>query len=116
MASDWQFRFSRRAILAFEPIVQKKLQILCDGLDKFKDNGTVCKVSEAYSAFAGDVITEYTFGYSYDHLHSEGLSDSFHDAFMAVSAFGHVAVQFPIMHPVREVVSCAWCISIIVAC
>ncbi|KAK4631699.1 Cytochrome P450 monooxygenase sdnE [Fulvia fulva] len=90
--------FSRRAILTFEPEVQKKLDIFCNGLRRFKKTGSVCKISEAFSAFAGDVVTQYSFGFDYDHLGLEGFTDSFHDAFMAVSGFGHVALQFPWMH------------------
>lgn len=89
------YMFSRKAILNFEPIVQKKLNIFCRGLEKFKDNGGVCKISEAFSAFAGDVVMNYSFGWDYDHLSLDGFSDSFHEPFMANSAFGHIALQFP---------------------
>ncbi len=68
--------FSRKAIFNFEPVVQKKLQIvvqkklqiLCRGLKKFCESGSVCKLTGAFSAFAGDVVTNYCFGYDYDHL------------------------------------------------
>jgi len=46
------------------------------------------------------VITEYSFGLSYNHLKSPGCKENFHDAFMAVSEFGHVALQFPVVHPI----------------
>lgn len=59
-------------------------------------------LSEAFPAFAGDVITEYAFGICYNHLDSPDFSDSFHAAFMAVGEFGHVAVQFPWFHPVSS--------------
>ncbi|KAI5357965.1 putative cytochrome P450 [Septoria linicola] len=102
------YMFSRQAILNFESVVQKKLDIFCRGLEKSNETGSVCKITEAFSAFAGDVVTNYCFGYDYDHLSLDGFTDSFHDAFMAVSAFGHVALQFPWMHSLLNRLPDSW--------
>jgi len=59
-------------------------------------------LSNAFSAYAGDVITEYCFGFCYNHLESLEFKDNFHPAFMAVSAFGHLALQYPLMHPIMN--------------
>ncbi|KAK4505824.1 hypothetical protein PRZ48_003789 [Zasmidium cellare] len=102
------YMFSRKAILGFESAVQAKMDIMTRGLKRFHETGAVCKISEAYSAFAGDVVTQYSFGFDYDHLSLEGFPDSFHDAFMAVSAFGHVALQFPWMHSLLNSLPDSW--------
>ncbi|KAF2162127.1 hypothetical protein M409DRAFT_69340 [Zasmidium cellare ATCC 36951] len=102
------YMFSRKAILGFESAVQNKMDIMTNGLKRFHETGAVCKISEAYSAFAGDVVTQYSFGFDYDHLSLEGFTDSFHDAFMAVSAFGHVALQFPWMHGLLNSLPDSW--------
>ena len=73
---------------------------MCKGIAASKDNGDVLVLSNAFNAYTGDVITEYCFGFCYDHLSSPGFKDNFHPAFMAVSAFGHLALQYPLMHPV----------------
>jgi hypothetical protein len=41
------------------------------------------------------VVCQYAFGYTYDHLQSEGFNEGFHDAFMAASEFGLLAMQLP---------------------
>ncbi|KAF2207819.1 hypothetical protein CERZMDRAFT_114988 [Cercospora zeae-maydis SCOH1-5] len=92
------YMFSRKAILHFEPVVRKK----------FRETGSVCNATEAFSAYAGDVVTNYCFGFDYDHLSLDGFTDSFHDAFMAVSAFGHVALQFPWMHSLLNRLPDSW--------
>ncbi|PIA99137.1 Trichodiene oxygenase [Cercospora beticola] len=102
------YMFSRKAIINFEPVVRKKLDIFCRGLEKFRETGSVCNMTEAFSAYAGDVVTNYCFGYDYDHLSLDGFTDSFHDAFMAVSAFGHVALQFPWMHSLLNRLPDSW--------
>jgi hypothetical protein len=60
-----------------------------------KEAGEILNLQNFFDAFSGDVITEYSFGFSRDNLLSEGFNDTFHDAFLAVSQFGHFALQFP---------------------
>ncbi|KAL3422375.1 cytochrome p450 family protein [Phlyctema vagabunda] len=94
--------FSKRSIAKFEPVIQKKVELMCNGILKAKGSDQVLVLSNAFNAYAGDVITEYCFGFCYNHLESPGFKDNFHAAFMAVSAFGHLALQFPIMHPIMN--------------
>jgi hypothetical protein len=62
----------------------------------------VVDIKKAWSAFAGDVICQYSFGYSYDHFESQEFGEGFHDAFMDVSGFGHIARQLPWVKPVSQ--------------
>ncbi|CZR51378.1 related to cytochrome P450 CYP3/CYP5/CYP6/CYP9 subfamilies [Phialocephala subalpina] len=94
--------FSKRSIAKFEPVIRDKVELMVKGITKAKNNGDVLVLSNAFDAFAGDVITEYCFGFCYNHLESAGFKDNFHPAFMAVSAFGHLAMQFPLMHPIMN--------------
>jgi cytochrome P450 len=94
--------FSKRSIAKFEPVIRDKVELMVKGITDAKNTGEVLVLSNAFSAFAGDVITEYCFGFCYNHLDSPGFKDNFHLAFMAVSAFGHLAMQFPLMHPVSK--------------
>lgn len=96
--------FSRRSIVKFQPVIREKVEILCKNMTKFGQDGKVVDMKKAWSAFAGDVICQYSFGYSYDHLESRDFNEGFHDAFMAVSEFGHIALQFPWVTPVSRCV------------
>ncbi|OAG39698.1 hypothetical protein AYO21_05973 [Fonsecaea monophora] len=91
--------FSKRSIMDFQPVIRQKVEQLSRTLREYKAKGKPVVLSEAFPAFAGDIITEYSFGICYDHLGSPDFSESFHAAFMAVGEFGHVAVQFPWFHP-----------------
>lgn len=82
--------------------------IFCNGLEKCRETGSVCNLTEAFSAFAGDVVMHYGFGFDYNHLGLPGFTDSFHDAFMASTAFGHVALQFPWMHALLHKLPDSW--------
>lgn len=94
--------FSRRAILEQEELVQQKVQILCDGFDQHRKQGSVFRVTNTFAAFAGDVISQYSFGFSYHQTerYENGWEENFHDAYISLGAFGHVAVQFPWVNPV----------------
>lgn len=94
--------FSKRAINNFQPVIREKLELLCRHIIKYRDIGSVFNVLDAYAAFAGDVITEYAFGVGYDHLDLPDFHGSFHDAYMAMSEFSHVAVMFPWVHTVSS--------------
>ena len=99
---ELRYSFSRRAILEQEELVQQKAQVLCNGFDRLRESGSIFRVTNAFAAFAGDVISQYSFGFSYGQTecYDNGWIDNFHDAYISLSAFGHTAVQFPWLNPV----------------
>ncbi|KIW33393.1 hypothetical protein, variant [Cladophialophora immunda] len=91
--------FSKRSIVNYQPFIREKIQRLCTKLEQYKEDGRILAINHAFSALAGDVICQYCFGLCYNHLESPNFEESFHDAFMAVSAFGHTTLQFPWVTP-----------------
>ncbi|KAH8198415.1 hypothetical protein TruAng_007399 [Truncatella angustata] len=87
--------FSKRSITKVEPVVQEKVEILSKCIATAKENADVLVLSNAFNAFAGDVITSYCFGFCYNHLGSADFKDNFHLAYEAVRKFAHVALHFP---------------------
>jgi hypothetical protein len=76
---------------------------VCSKIAKYKENEEVIKLQYMWSAFACDVVTTYAFGYNNDQVGSEDFRDNLHDAFLALSEFGHLALQFPWITPVSKV-------------
>ena len=87
--------FSKRSIVEFQPVIRDKIEIFCTHLAEYGKNGKVVDMKKAWSAFAGDVVCQYAFGYTYNNLESADFSEGFHDAFMAMSEFGLMAMQLP---------------------
>ena len=87
--------FSKRSIVNFQPVIREKVEILCRKFTQYKEAGRILPIKNAFSAFAGDVICQYSFGLCYDHLESPNFEENFHDAFMAVCAFSNTVLQFP---------------------
>ncbi|KAM7200690.1 Cytochrome P450 monooxygenase sdnE [Naviculisporaceae sp. PSN 640] len=89
--------FSKRSITEFEPIVHEKVELLSKGLAAYAKSGEVLEMNSAFNAFAGDVISSYCFGFSYDQLKSAGFKNNFHAAYEAVRKFAHFGLQFPMV-------------------
>ncbi|KAI9846675.1 MAG: hypothetical protein M1837_003730 [Sclerophora amabilis] len=60
--------FSKASIRRLEPIVQGLVDTLLSRLDDLHRTGTVVNMDAAYAALTNDVITEYAFARSGDHL------------------------------------------------
>lgn len=87
--------FSKRSILDFQPVIQQKIDLMCEKFAPYKGDGQILNLVNAFSAFAGDIICQHSFVFCYNHLESPNFEDNFHAAFMAGGKFGHVALQFP---------------------
>lgn len=87
--------FSKRSSIKFQPVIREHTEMLCKKFAQYHENNQVLPIGKALSAFAGDIITQYSFGWNYGHLSSHDFSESFHEAFLAVSAFSATSLQFP---------------------
>ena len=92
--------FSKKKITGFEPVIREKLDKLCHKIAQFE--GEVFAINKAWMAFAGDVVMQYAFATSYDHIDTPDFSETFHEPFMAVSQLSHLTLQFPILHPLLK--------------
>jgi hypothetical protein len=55
-----------------------------------------------WGAYSGDVVMEYAFGFNYNNLKSEDFAGSFYEAFVALTDFGSLACQFPMIRQCLE--------------
>ncbi len=83
-------------------MIQSKIEYACSKVLEAKENDKVVNIARMWDAFAGDVITQYGFGFSYNNLHSEDFSQTFHEAFLALTEFGLLNCQFPFLGPIME--------------
>lgn len=88
--------FSKKSVNELMPVIQAKIDQLCARLEGFKGTGASVNMVHAYSAFTVDVITEYMFARSLDHLKASDFDPSWHEAIMTVSRMFNLAYQFPL--------------------
>lgn len=73
----------------------KHVETLASVIKDYHSRKVPISFNEAYPAFTGDVIMEYSFGFCFDHLKSPDFKSSFHEAFRALDEFTAIGVQFP---------------------
>lgn len=94
------FRFAKKAVSRFEPFIQQSVRELIQKIAGYKDEDRVLAIDRVWDAYATDMITQYSFGFTYKHMQSEDFLKTFKNAFLAVSEFGHIALQWPWITPV----------------
>jgi len=60
--------FSTQAVAQLRPVIQSKIDYLCDALSKVCGSGEPVNMDDALMALTTDIITEYSFAKSYDFL------------------------------------------------
>ena len=63
--------FSKASIVANIPVIQKKVAVMVDRLNKIKDSPEMLDLEAVYLALTTDVLTQCSYGWTYDYiLHS----------------------------------------------
>jgi Cytochrome P450 len=87
--------FSKKSVNELTPTIQAKIHQLCARLKGFKGTGAPVNMVHAYSAFTVDVITEYMFARSLNHLKAPDFDPSWHETVMTSSRMYNVGNHFP---------------------
>ncbi|KAL2425367.1 Cytochrome P450 monooxygenase sdnE [Exophiala dermatitidis] len=87
--------FSRARILDLQTIIRAKIDTLLDRIREFQREDKVLPINRAFMALTGDVVMEYCFSISYDHLKLPNFEKTLHEPFMAASISGHLSLQCP---------------------
>ncbi|KIW82858.1 hypothetical protein Z517_02101 [Fonsecaea pedrosoi CBS 271.37] len=61
--------FSKASIVANMPVIQEKLAVMCDRLDKIKGSREVLDLEAVYLALTTDVLTQCSYGWTYNYIH-----------------------------------------------
>lgn len=93
--------FSVKRISEFQPVIQEKVEKLCQKISQYQD-GQILPLSRAWMALTTDIITEYAFAKSYDQLDSPDFQDTLHEALLAIYTTGHFALHFPLLFPILD--------------
>lgn len=93
----------------FQSVIQVKVDRLCTILQEEYATTKITNASEgsssdnvvsmdrAFVALTTDIITEYAFAKSYDHLESPRFRQTLHEALMAIYTSAHLAKPFPFL-------------------
>lgn len=87
--------FSKSSVLKLEPVIIRFAEQLCQRLSEFSGTGCPVVLNDAFSCFATDVITEYSFARSYGFLENENFLPNLRIALKGLMVSVNYAKQFP---------------------
>jgi hypothetical protein len=87
--------FSKRSIVALEPLIQQHIERLCSRIEDFKASRQPLTVNHAMLCFTGDVVSEYVFGVSWELLKSPDFAPWMLSANKTTGELSHTMKQWP---------------------
>ena len=100
--------FSKRNVIALEPIIHKNIRKVCARLEEYKKEQAPFPVNQAMLSFTSDVVSEYAFGKSYDLLDTVDLAPSMLKANKTTGEGSNTLKQWPWLVKVFEVIPISW--------
>ena len=86
--------FSKKSVAELSPFIQAKVDQLCERFKGFKSTGAPVNLVHAFSAFTVDVITDYAFSKTLNHLEEPDFDPGWHEAMMMVSWMYNLGTHF----------------------
>lgn len=87
--------FSKKAIYEIEDLIQEKINTLCGRFRDIAHSKKVVRLDAAFFALANDVVTEYSFGESYNCLTKDDFQQHFKDVLLSGVEAAAFIRQFP---------------------
>ena len=87
--------FSKRRILALEPVIQRKVNKLVKRMGNLAETRQPLGLEPACSALSMDVIGEYALGKSFNFLDQEDFNEQYYDVLRNVGPMWHMSKPFP---------------------
>ncbi|KAF9886373.1 hypothetical protein FE257_011518 [Aspergillus nanangensis] len=92
--------FSMARVRRLEPTIQALVDKLCQRLREWKGTGASINIQYAYTAFATDVVTEYTMGPGHLYLDAPDFVPMWSDTISGIAKSGVIFKHFPWMFPI----------------
>lgn len=100
--------FSKRSIVALEPLIYRHVEILCNRLQEFRTSEIPLMVNDAMIAFTSDVVSEYVFGEPWSVLESADFAPWLLSANKKAGEFSHAMKQWPWLVHILNALPISW--------
>ena len=91
--------FSKQSIRTYSSVVQTNVDRLTARMSSHASQGAKINLMHAWTAFTGDVVSEYCFPESYDHLSRPDFAPEYYELWMSIVGNSHMLKQFPWIFP-----------------
>lgn len=93
---------STLSVQKLEPVVKSVVNKAMLRLQNTRGSGAPTDLIDLYTALTSDIISQYAFGRSFNHLDRPGSTKEWHQMWMNVSENGHLIKQYPSILPLME--------------
>lgn len=100
--------FSTTSVRRLQPVIQSRIDVLCERLSEKMDTGEPVNMVHAYSALTQDVITEYCFSNCRNVLEMKDFSPRYYELVQKPSELSHIIKQFPQMLAILNLLPDWW--------
>jgi hypothetical protein len=94
--------FCKKRIMESQLVIRYKVGQLVHKIIQLHERGSEIDWHKAMTAYAGEVICEYSFARSYNHLDSPGCSENYYEPIHAACESGMLTLQFAWLWPLMN--------------
>ena len=94
--------FSKQSIRKYSHVVQANMDRVLARFEEFRSRGDVINLMHAFTAFTGDVVSEYCFPESYDFLKRSDFAPEYYELWISIVSNSHVLKQYPWIFPLMN--------------
>lgn len=104
--------FSLSAIRRFDTVIRSKLELLSQKFENYRKSGQPINLDVAFTALTTDIITQYSFGISYDFLEANEFNPEWLPLLKGASEQSLLTKQMPWLTRAMRKIPVAWLVKV----
>ena len=98
----WAPFFSKQSVERLQPLIQTKVDKLCERITEYQAIGKPAIMMHAYSSLTADIISDYSYPEGYNFLDQQRFPHELFDNFMSLFTMCHFFKQFNWLVPILD--------------
>ncbi|KAG8531301.1 uncharacterized protein KY384_002929 [Bacidia gigantensis] len=94
--------FSKQSIRKYSGVVQANMDRVIARFKEYQSKGQPVNLMHAWTAFTGDVVSEYCFPESYGFLKRADFAPEYYELWISIVSNSHILKQFPWLFPMMN--------------
>lgn len=104
--------FALSAIRRFDPVIRSKLEMLSRRFETYRQSGQPINLDAAFTALTTDIITQYSFGISYDFLEADEFNPDWLPLLKGASEQSLLTKQMPWLIKTMRKIPLTWLVKV----
>ncbi|KAI9834936.1 MAG: hypothetical protein M1819_002659 [Sarea resinae] len=101
--------FAKAKVASFEPVIQSKIDKLCERMEQSRTAGNVFPLQLAFTCLTMDIITEFAMSACFDYLDGPDFHPRWREVVSGFGHLGYMAKNVPLVFPLLQVLPLGLC-------